>query len=386
MSQKTTQMAFLSLSLGLSLGACASAPARAVPTVQAEPSTLSEAPNAIEQEIKSADAVIEQKHPERIPLEFNAQVDQWIRYFTLKDRERFARFLSRGLRYKKIVQETLRKNDVPQELYYLALIESGYQVHAKSHAHAVGPWQFISGTATRFGLKVSREVDERRDIIRATEAASKYLKGLYTAFQSWYLAMASYNAGELRILGAVVKGRSRDFWELVERKALPAETRDYVPKFLAAVIIGRNPAKYGFKGLRYEEFPKVERAWVARGTPLARVAAQAGLPVAKLRDLNPHLLHDRVPRTTAYAVWVPTGRQERVQTVSASEERSEKKPETLQTPVRAVKTVKVHRVRSGERLRVISRKYGVPVRAIKKANRLRNDRLIVGQRLRIPRA
>ena len=183
----------------------------------------------------------------KITLEENKFVKVWIDYFTKYDRERLKRFLKRGQQFKEIVQNTLKENDLPQELYYLAMIESGYQNHARSSAQAVGVWQFISGTATRYGLKVDHFVDERKDPIRSTEAAAKYLRDLYNVFGSWHLAMAAYNAGEMRVLRAIFKARTRNFWELVESKALPRETSEYVPKFIAMSLIAENPEKYSLE-------------------------------------------------------------------------------------------------------------------------------------------
>lgn len=160
----------------------------------------------------------------RIPVELNQHVQVWIEYFTTRDKERFQRFLDRGQPYRDVVENTLEENDLPAELYYLAMIESGFRTNALSHAKAVGVWQFIPGTARRYGLRIDRHVDERRDPIRATEAAAKYLRDLYNVFGSWHLAMAAYNAGEIRVLRAVFKGRTRNFWELIEAKTLPRVT------------------------------------------------------------------------------------------------------------------------------------------------------------------
>ena len=182
----------------------------------------------------------------QIPFEFNKRVAEWISYFSQKDRERFQRFLDRAEPYREAVENILEENGVPSDLYYLGMIESGFVVQAKSHAKAVGVWQFMRPTGKLYGLGVDAYVDERKDPIRATEAAAKLMRDLYREFHSWYLAMAAYNAGLGRIRGAVKRGHSNDFWELVEKKVLPRETMDYVPKFLAARYIGENPDVFAF--------------------------------------------------------------------------------------------------------------------------------------------
>ena len=182
-----------------------------------------------------------------IPVEINKAVDRWIDFFANKNHDAFQRFLDRGHPYKKMIVATLRDSGVPSELYYLAMIESGFVLQAHSSASAVGFWQFIPASGRRYGLRVDRFVDERRDPWRATVAASLYLADLNNVFNSWYLAMAAYNAGENRIMGAIMRGKTRDFWELVRLRVLPAETMDYIPKVLAAYIVGKDPAKFGFR-------------------------------------------------------------------------------------------------------------------------------------------
>ena len=177
---------------------------------------------------------------EGIPLEINADVERWLEFFTMKDRERFTRFLERGSRYKTMIYAVLKEQGIPTELYYQAMIESGFATHATSTASAVGIWQFIPGTGRRYGLRIDQYVDERRDPMRATIAAAMYLKDLHNVFQNWYLAMAAYNAGEGRILGAIMRSGTRDFWEMVKKRSLPSETMNYIPKFLAATTIGHN--------------------------------------------------------------------------------------------------------------------------------------------------
>jgi membrane-bound lytic murein transglycosylase D len=382
------------LSILVLLTGCATQ--RVVRTTIGEPSPEYLAPSQVEatadpsidQEILSVDDGLEQDHVRalpKIPIEINRKVQEWLRYFS-KDKSRFQRYMDRGEVYRPLIEDVLRKSGVPTEFYYLAMIESGFVIHASSHASAVGIWQFIPGTAHRFGLKKTSDLDERRDVVRSTAAAAVYLKNLHAAFQSWYLAMAGYNAGEGRILRTVVNGGSRDFWELVERKALPAETRDYVPKFLAALLIGRHPEKFGFRRPRAEAFPNVEAALVPPRVPLQEIARHSGVSLATLKLLNPHLIRGRSPnQSSPYAIWVPKGHA--LQTVEARQ-KMEASPEMI---VRAPSTrsfaknrePNYHRVKRGETLSSISARYRTNVAALRRLNRLRGSKVWVGQRLRL---
>lgn len=241
-----------------------------------------------------------------IPIETNASVRKWVYYFTHENRDRFDRFMSRGARYRILVQDILEENGVPAEMYYLGMIESGYASKARSNARAVGIWQFIAPTARRYGLRVNKEVDERLDVLRSTRAAARYLKDLKEEFGSWYMAMAAYNCGEGRVRSAVRRNHTRDFWTLAHRRALPAETVDYVPKFQAAMRIARNPQQYGFGYVTHYEFPEVKLIRVRQQMALEELARRENVSIASVRALNPHLLNARVPRlASGYGVWVP---------------------------------------------------------------------------------
>jgi len=346
-----------------------------------------EANTEIEVDDDSAGISAPPRHTSRIPLEINERVMKWIRYFTIQDRDRFERFLRRGSVYKNLVESTLKECGVPRELYYLAMIESGYAIHARSRARAVGVWQFMRGTGLRYGLKQNRDVDERKDVIRATRAAARYLKNLHTAFQSWYLAIASYNAGEGRILGAIMRGGTRDFWELVEKKSLPPETRNYVPKFLAGVIIGQHPEKYGFTDIDAQPFPEVQAVSVAGGISLSNIATHSGVSLALLRRLNPHLSHSRTPRAYRhYDVWIPKDTSQsldQIQLALAKLRPARHAPRrTLASHASNGRVRRVyHRVARGENLTMIARRYHLSVSALKKINGLRGNRLVAGKRL-----
>ncbi len=241
-----------------------------------------------------------------IPMESNASVRKWVYFFTHENRNRFDRFMSRGARYRILVQDILEENGVPAELYYLGMIESGYASRARSNARAVGIWQFIAPTARRYGLRVDRDVDERLDVLRSTRAAARYLKDLKEEFGSWYMAMAAYNCGEGRVRSAIRRQHTRDFWTLAHRRALPAETADYVPKFQAAMSIARNPTGYGFGYITHYEFPELKLIKVRHQLALEEVARRQNVSYASLRAMNPHLLKSRVPYlASGYGIWIP---------------------------------------------------------------------------------
>jgi hypothetical protein len=180
------------------------------------------------------------------PVTINSRVLQWVDYFTGRGRKHFERYLERSELFIPFIQPILREHGVPEDLVYLAMIESGFNNHARSFAKAVGPWQFISATGKRYGLMVNWWVDERRDTHKSTVAAIEYLKDLYEMFQSWELAAAAYNAGEAKVGRAIKRYGSKDFWVLSQHRYLRPETRNYVPKIMAAAIVAKNRTQFGF--------------------------------------------------------------------------------------------------------------------------------------------
>lgn len=314
----------------------------------------------------------------KIPLDNNKYVKLWIDYFTNKDRERLERFLARGQQYKEIVQNTLQENDLPEELYYLAMIESGFQTHAKSTAQAIGVWQFISGTAARYGLRIDHYVDERKDPIRSTEAAAKYLRDLYNVFGSWHLAMAAYNAGEIRILRAVFKARTRNFWGLVESKVLPRETAEYVPKIIAMILIAQNPVKYS---LQIEKnilnYPNLKAIEVPGSLSLANLAKIAEIDVDLLIKVNPHLKQYRTPSNSAkYEVWIPVEFADKAQTSYANLESYA--PNAIGNKPIPEKT---YTVKKGDTLLRVANRHKISIGHLKRINRLKSNKIVPGIKL-----
>jgi membrane-bound lytic murein transglycosylase D len=307
----------------------------------------------------------------------NDRVDFWISFLQGRNKDRTHLWLEREGMYGEFIRSRLRERGMPEDLFYLAMIESGLSNRAVSHAAAVGLWQFIAETGRRYGLEVSGYVDERRDPVKATEAALDYLEYLYDRFGSWYLAAAGYNSGENRV-GRIMRevtgserGTDADYWRIASR--LPRETRDYVPLMLAAGFIGKDPNSHGFYGIEHQPPLAFEKAEVDGGISLAAVAAAGGVDVSAVRDLNPHLIRGITPPGRTWEVRVPVGRRGAV----------------LSNLERAVEELRVatvtHRVARGETLTHIARRHGVGVGTLRAANPGVNpNRLQVGQRLQVP--
>ena len=242
------------------------------------------------------------------PVTYNHQVKTWINYFQTRGKNSFKRWLERSARYAPYIQNQLAEHNMPQDLLYVAMIESGFTPRAKSSAGAVGIWQFIAPTARRYGLKVNWWIDERRNYTKATGAAIRYKKDLFQRFNSWHLVSASYNTGENRIERLIKKHKTTSFWELAEMRTLPKETINYVPKIIAATLIAKSPALYGFKDLVYNVPYKFEEMFVPGGTDLANLAQYIGVRHRYLKDLNPDLLKGFIPREIEkHRIKVPIG-------------------------------------------------------------------------------
>jgi membrane-bound lytic murein transglycosylase D len=214
-----------------------------------------------------------------------------------------------------MIREGLRSREMPQELIYLAAIESGFSPRARSRVAATGMWQFMGPTAQAYGLRIDPWVDERRDPIRATEAALDYLQALHQRFGSWYLAAAAYNAGPSRVARVLEihagdqTGEEALYWEILEH--LPPDTREYVPKLLALAVLSEAAEGYGFE-IEPAEPVRFEQVWVPGATSLRTLARAIDTPVAELADLNPHLLRGVTPPGEPYPLRVPPGQSSTV--------------------------------------------------------------------------
>lgn len=319
-------------------------------------------------DIKLDDGVMFSKYSSVFPEVSNQRIDFWIDYYTGPGKARFERAVHRMQRHRPVVSSILDEMDLPPELICVALIESGFAMKAVSRARAVGPWQFIRGTARLYGLRINWWYDERRNIVAATYAAGNYLRDLHSIWGDWYLALAAYNCGEYRVARAVARQRTENFWQL----RLPKQTERYVPKFLAVLYILRHPERYGIDVPDVEpvEFDQVK---ISDATDLSTIAECAGTTLNTLRELNPECLRWTTPPKTEILLKVPKGSGEQ-----CAANLAKIPPEERVTWTR-------HRVKRGETLSVIARKYGVSVTSMKSLNNIRNaHRIREGQMLIVP--
>jgi len=297
-----------------------------------------------------------------------------ITLFTGKMRERFSVWLSRSGKYIELMKGILREKGIPEEIVFLPLIESGFSPYAYSPRRAAGYWQFIASTAKKYGLEIDWWRDERRDPVKSTMAAGDYLKYLHGIFGSWNLAMAAYNAGEGKILKALSKTKSDDYWDLQKTKYIKNETKEYVPKFIAASLIANSPHEFGFGDLEY--LPPLNYDTIILESPIdlevAARCAETSLDVIK--ELNPELKRwCTPPDAKEYVLKIPEGTEEIfLQNLSEI-------PEEQQF------TVDKYTVQKGDSLIKIAKKRLVPVKVIRDLNAGRlTETLKAGEEIFIP--
>ena len=309
-----------------------------------------------------------------IPIVVNDDVIRWMNYFTGSGRKYYAKWLARSTRYRPMMYEKLDEAGLPRDLVYLSMIESGYATHAYSRAAAVGLWQFITPTGREWDMRVDWWVDERRDPELATEAATRFLGYLNKKFGHWYLAWAAYNGGPGRVGRAIDKHGSKDFWELVEKNAFPAETDNYVPKLLAAAIIGKHPERYGFTGIEFQDRLVYDTVKVGPNVGIDVLARCAGISQEDFQELNPHLRRWALPPDgDDYTIRVP------VETGKTFLAALDKVPPSERL------TYRRYKVARGDTLGVIAARHGVTVDDITRFNRIQNaNHIYVGMELVIP--
>ncbi|MEE2877282.1 MAG: LysM peptidoglycan-binding domain-containing protein [Candidatus Neomarinimicrobiota bacterium] len=325
----------------------------------------------IEIEINGSSFKVIDDREGHMPLVMNSRVERAIKFFETDGRQAFERWLSRFPYYGPLIQKVMTEHELPEELVFHAMVESGLNPRAYSRAHAVGMWQFISSTAKLYGLERTWWVDERRDPIRATVAAAKYLKDLYLEFDDWYLALAAYNAGAGRVNRAIRLHQSSDFWSL---SSLPRETKNHVPTVLATAVITRSPEQYGFEIPEEDPF-EFEEVTVEKSADLAVLAKCVGIKVEELRRFNPELRQHATPPEEPYNLKIPLGKEEMfLAAFSALKDEQRFAPQYM-----------VHVVQRGHILSWIAKKYGVSMHQIASFNKIKNfHRLRIGQKLTIP--
>ena len=373
--------------------------------------------------------------PGHIPITHNRKVASIIKFFQKDGRKSMQKWLNRMDKYKKIILPILEKEGVPPEIFYLAMIESGLNPKAYSYAHASGIWQFIKSTGKIYGLKQNWWVDERRDLTKATHAASAYLKDLHKEFDDWYLAFAAYNCGSARVRKAIRRHGSRNYWDL---HTLPSQTRNYVPNIMAAIIISNNPSKYGFQINSEKDFEWIIKD-INKSVKLKTIADCASIDIKELQKINPEIKQASIPplkENETYSLRMPVNTSKdfdslfilvdapilnevvfidhkvkegeslwiiarkynaRISDIVSINKLSDKSyirpKQVLKIPTKAYdeyrkstqsRSKKVYyTVKRGDSLSEIAEKYRTSVKNIKKWNGLRNDRILVGQKLKI---
>jgi membrane-bound lytic murein transglycosylase D len=317
--------------------------------------------------------------------ESTARVEHYVRYFTGPAKERIQSRLERGTHYEPMIRAQMRAGGLPEDMYYLALVESGFDPNAYSRAAAVGMWQFMTSTARDMGLRVDWWVDERRDPVKSTAAAVRFIKGLRDQFGSLYLAAAAYNGGPVRIAHGLsryanaLEGTSGDdlFFALAEKNYLRNETREYVPQLIAVALVAKDPGRYG---MTIETQPPLAYDSVSVGpaTPLAAIAHAAGSTVATILELNPQLLRGITPPRDSFRVRVPANAADSFADSFARLPRNE------QIGIRTVVTKK------GDSFRSIAAREGITARQLSsynpKVKPLKSGNLAAGQSVIVPTA
>ncbi|MFZ5981843.1 MAG: LysM peptidoglycan-binding domain-containing protein [Candidatus Zixiibacteriota bacterium] len=305
-----------------------------------------------------------------LPVVMNDRVKKSIIYFQTVARDAFTKWLGRSTRYKPLYLRILRQYGLPEDLMYLSLVESGYNPNAYSWARAMGLWQFISSTGRLYGLDRDWWIDERKDPEKATDAAARFLRDLYKQFGSWDLAMAAYNGGPGRVNKTIKQQKTVDFWEM----RLKRQTMDYVPLIYAATIIAKEPEKYGFTDIEYEDELRWDEVAIDRCLDLKVVAREIGCSYEELKELNPEILRGYTPPNyKKYKLKIPVGKKEKF---LASLDGMPSPKETSWVK---------HQIRRGETISTIAARYGVSQYAIFAANNLSHrSKIYAGKSLIVP--
>ncbi|BHH82640.1 LysM peptidoglycan-binding domain-containing protein [Desulforhopalus sp. 52FAK] len=307
------------------------------------------------------------------PVVFNKQVDMYLKLFQGKQKKQFGRWLARSGKYKDLMEKELLAAGLPTDLMYLSMIESGYYELAYSRSKAVGLWQFMKGTGRQYNLKVDKYVDERRDPVKSTKAAVTYLSDLYKEFGDWHLAVAAYNGGPGKVRHGLRKHKVDNFWALASKKHLRTETKRYVPKLIAALVIAKDPEKYGFSNIAYDQPLEFDTITVGPNMTLSAVALISDSSEKEIKTLNHELRRGKTPGNKArYEVKIP----------AHSLAIAKKNISRLHSI--ATTGYKTHKIAKGDTLNKICKRYDVNKTTLLKVNNLRSSKLTRGHNLRIP--
>jgi len=307
-----------------------------------------------------------------IPITYNSKVNSIIKFFQKDGRRSVQNWLNRMEKYKAIMLPILEEENVPPELFYVAMIESGLNAKALSYAYASGYWQFIASTAKIYDLKKDHWVDERSDFEKSTRAAARYFKDLYSYFGDWYLSLAAYNCGQARVNRIIKRQGTRDYWKLTR---LPRETRNYVPNVMAAIYVAQNPEKYGFK---IESEPLLD--WTVKDinktVEIKEIAKIINTSEQELIKYNPELKRKVIPLLkddAKYSLRLPNPVPEHFDSLFAL------------IPTTNVIEPIIHKVKYGENLWLIAKKYNVTISDIQSLNKIKNrNKIKPGIKLKIP--
>lgn len=317
------------------------------------------------------------------PITFNSRIERWLEYYVTSGRKYFSRWLRRSGRYIHWMKEIFQKEGLPEDLVYVALVESGFNPYSRSSKQAVGIWQFIKGTGEICGLSRNQWIDERQHPRKSTIAAVGYLKELYQSFNSWELALAAYNAGRGRIEKAIKDQKRNDFWSLI----LPPETEEYVPKIMATIMIAREPEVYGFIP-QFDGVVESEEVVIKGCVDLKTIAKCCEVSLKQIVDLNPELTKGCIPANVEeYTLQIPVGLKDKFSINFSKLSPREKYLSKAEINRRKAKgRYIIYRVRKGDCLSIIARKFRTTVSSIKKWNKKARRRYIhPGDKLRIYR-
>lgn len=302
-------------------------------------------------------------------------VRSYLDFFDGRGKSILAKWMQRMGRYRPLIEQVLADEGLPQDLIYVAMIESGFSPYATSHASAVGVWQFISKTGYDMGLRIDRWVDDRRDPVKATHAAARYLKLLYAKFESWPLALAAYNAGPGLVGREVARHNSNNYWRIQRNRGMYDESRRYVPKIIAAGLVAKNADIFGLDHIKQEKAEAWTSVTVPGGTRLSIIADAAGADYELIRFLNPSLIRKQTPPGEDWEIRIPTDNLARFVQKFDNYVRD-----------RGAEHVR-HVVQFGESLDDIGRHHGVAPRVLRVANGLESrERVSYGEELLVPKS